>query len=95
MMKKKMSSPTKTEMALQAQVSELKGIVIEGFRGINDHLSTLNGQVVDHSKIINKILAKDAQQDGVRQGIKISKDFLITILGLGITFIAAWLYYIK
>ena len=63
-------------MNLQRQIAVLQGTVEQGFKGINDHLTTLNGQVLDHSKIINKIIAKDNFEDGTKQGIKVSKDFL-------------------
>ena len=65
---------------LSQQVAELKGLTIEGFKGVNEHLRILNGQVVDHSKIITKILAKDERDEGIKDGVKLSWSFIVTVI---------------
>jgi hypothetical protein len=73
------------DIQLQAQISELKGIVVTGFDGIDKHLTQLNGQVLDHSKIITKILAKDDYEAGKKVGMtmfwKISGSVILVLAG--------------
>src|ERR1019366_8609969 len=57
------------DFELQGKVSELKGIVVTGFDAVESHLKVLNGQVLDHSKLFSKILAKENIDIGVKKGL--------------------------
>ena len=59
------------DFQLQDQVSKLQGITEQGFKSIDDHFKLLNGQVIDHTKIINKMLASDSYAAGRKQGISV------------------------
>ena len=77
------------------QVAKLQGTVDVGFAGINEHLKTLNGQVLDHSKIISKILADEQVKIGVRKGVRVSWGFAVTVATLITGFISAIVYFKK
>jgi hypothetical protein len=81
---------TDRDFALAQQISELKGVVITGFDGVNKHLGTLNGQVVDHSKIINKILASDSFKEGEKQSTSNFWKNIVIVLTLLISIVSVY-----
>jgi len=80
------------DFKLQAQLSNLEGITTAGFDGVNKHLEVLNHQVLDHSKIISKILAGDSFSQGQNDGKAKTWKVVVTILTLAISILAlfAW-----
>jgi hypothetical protein len=82
------------DFQLQSQISKLEGITTTGFKAIDDHFRVLNGQVLDHSKLFAKILAKDNVDIGKNQGISLSWQIFLAIAGL-IVAILGVIYYAK
>ena len=80
-----------TNLQLQAQISRLQGTVEEGFKGVNDHLTTLNHQVLDHSKIINKIIASDNFSNGQKSGVTNTLKVLVAVLTLAVALLGIYI----
>lgn len=75
-----------TDFELGQQIAELRGIVVEGFKGVNNHLATLNGRVGKHDELFAKILGKEQYQEGAKEGFVMSWKviFALATITLGI-----------
>jgi hypothetical protein len=80
-----------TDIELAQQIAELRGVTVEGFRGVNSHLATLNGRVGKHDELFGKILGDEKFQAGTKNGIGLAwKIFLALVtIALGILAIIA------
>lgn len=61
------------------QIAKLEGVVLTETGKINKHLEELNHQVVDHSKIINKILANDGESKAEKKGMVAVWKVMVTV----------------
>ena len=74
------------DFELAQQLAELRGITVEGFKGVNNHLAQLNGRVGKHDELFARILGNEKYQEGARQGFVTSWKviFALVTVTLGI-----------
>src|SRR5207248_2916434 len=72
-------NPMNEEFTIAQQVAELRGITVEGFKAVNNHLTELNGKVAAHERRLNDDAISKAEERGMK---KASAKTWATILGI-------------
>lgn len=75
------------EIFLSQQVAELRGITIEGFKHVNEHLKQLNGKVAEHERRLNQTDLANAEEKGEKKGMSMAKKAILTAIGIAIAII--------
>ena len=69
----------KSDIDLQAQISELKGIVVTGFQGVHARQDITNGRIGKLELRVDKLESSNDTQLGERNGISLAWKVFITI----------------
>ena len=67
------------EMELAQQIGELRGIVVEGFKGVHQRQDTTNGRIGKLEIRVEDLESNDSERKGMVKGIKTSWTFVIQV----------------